>query len=159
MRIFYEKNGIRVRTSKKEDCDYLKDNLKQEDVKEIFSSHHHTPEEALKLSLEKSLFCATVENGRPIAVFGISVENLLGDKATIWMLSTRDLKKIGKRFLKNSKSFVKYMLEYYPVLENYVHWENKESIKWLRWLGADIEEAEPFGIEKELFHHFTFRRN
>lgn len=158
MKLYYNQNGIKVRTSIKSDIDAMKDRLRQTDVHEIYASHHRTPEEALTMCVEKTIFAATIENGRPAGIFGINTENILGRSATIWMLSTDDLDKIGVRFLKNSRWFVDYMLEYYPFLENYVHEKNVKSIEWLKFLGAIIEDKQPYGIDGELFHHFFFRR-
>lgn len=158
MKIFYDKNGIKVRSSIKSDIQALKNNLKPDDIREIWSSHNHTPEEALRASIERSVFSATVENGKPIAVFGIYAENLTDYKANIWLLSTEDLGKIGRRFLRNSKYFINMMLEYYPYLENYVDARNIESIQWLKFCGAEISEAKPYGVEGLPFHHFCFRR-
>jgi hypothetical protein len=156
--IYYDKDNIRVRDSVIGDVDAMKNRLRESDVKEIWASHHHTPEEGLKLCVENSIMCFTIENGRPIGIFGISPTNLLGDQASIFLLSTDDLKKIEKRFLRNCRKFIDYMLSHYPYLDNYVHAENKKSIEWLKFLGATVEEAVPYGISKEMFHHFYFVR-
>jgi len=155
---YYNKNGIRVRNTKKEDIEYLKDKLRVEDTREIWNSHHHLPEDALRLSLEKSLFALTIENGCPIAVFGVTVENVLDSKGVIWMLGSRDLEKIKIRFLKNCKKFIRMFLDAYPYLENYVDCDNKHTIEWLKFCGAVIEPPIVYGVEGKKFCHFYFKR-
>lgn len=159
MKIYYDQNGIRVRTAVKADVDAMKGRLRDSDVHEIYASHHRKPEEALKMCVENTIFAATIENGRPIGIFGINTDNILGDRATIWMLGTDDLDKISTRFLRNNPKFIEMMLEYYPYLENYVHEKNTKSISWLKFLGATIEDKQPYGLDGEMFHHFYFKRS
>jgi len=158
MKEYYNQDGIRVRSSTKADVAYLKDHLRESDKQEIWASHNKTPEESLKIGLQKSIFCCTVENSNPIAMFGIVPENILGQEASVWMLATDDLKKIKRRFARNSKVFVHMMLEYYSYLYNFVDDRNKESIKWLKYLGAKFEEPRPYGKEGKPFRFFSFRR-
>jgi len=44
------------------------------------------------------------------------------------------------------------------LLVNYVDCRNKKSIRWLRYLGAEMSEPEVYGIEKKLFRMFKFVR-
>ena len=124
----------------------------------MYKSDHITPEEALKQGLEKSIFCCTVLNGNPIFMFGIVPETVLGYKASVWMLGSDDLNNIKRRFLRNSKHFINMMLDFYPYLYNYVDNENKDSIAWLRYMGARIKEPEPYGKEQQPFRYFYFNR-
>jgi len=156
--IYYDQNGIVVRTAIKSDVDYLKTRLRKSDIDEVWASDHFDPETALRISLEKSLWSATVQNGHPIAMFGINPEIILGDKAVVWFLATDDLKLIERRFLRNSKKFIKLMLGYYGVLYNYVKADHHEAIAWLTFLGAKIDEPKPYGKEQKLFRFFKFER-
>lgn len=156
--IYYDHNSIIVRNSKKSDVEYLKTRLRESDVREVWASNNHSPEEALQLSLDKSIFCLTVHNGHPLAIFGITTENILGKKATIFMLSSPELDMIRIRFARNSRFFINMLLEFYPFLENYVHKDNPQSIRWLKMCGASVNNPAPYGIEKENFHYFSFRK-
>lgn len=149
---------IRVRRSNMSDVEYMKTRLRKDDVKEIWASHHSTPEDALKRCITDSILSFTVQNGKPIAIFGICAEQVLGRRATIFMLATDDLNKITITFLRRNRKFILYLLSFYDVLENFVHADNKKSILWLKYLGATIEEAKPYGAEGELFHYFYFKR-
>lgn len=47
----------------------------------------------------------------------------------------------------------------FALLTNYVDARNAVSIRWLRWLGFEIEPAAPFGIHGLPFHRFSMRVN
>lgn len=155
---FYNQNGIIVRRSIKADVEYLKNHLKQNDIDEICASNNLAPEEALKEGLKNSIFCCTVLDDNPIMMFGVVPETLLGKKGIVWMLSSSELIKIQRRFLRHSRHFIDMMLEFYPYLCNYVDERNKESIAWLKFCGAVIKEPIPYGVEGKLFHYFYFKK-
>ena len=156
MNEYYNRDGIVVRHSTKKDVEYLKDHLRKSDIEEIWASNHVTPAEALEKGLDKSVFCCTVLNGNPIAMFGIVPETVLGHKATVWFLASDDLKSIKRRFLRHSRRFIDMMLEFYPFIQNYVDDRNTDSIEWLKFCGARIKSPEAYGIDKKLFRYFYF---
>lgn len=158
MENLYDKDGIVVRRSTKKDVEYLKTHLRQSDVDEIWASNHITPEGALEKGLDNSIFCCTVLNGQPIAMFGIVPHSILGYEASVWMLASDDLKKIKKRFLRHSKYFINMMLDFYPSLFNFVDDRNKDSINWLKYCGARIYDPKPYGVENKPFRYFVFKR-
>jgi len=158
--VYYKKGDAIVRDSEEKDIEALKVNMRKEDIAEVWASHHHTPEEALKLSYKNSVPCLTIEkNGVPIVMFGVVPETLLSDRANIWLLATEGICKVRKSFIKHCRGFIKSMLLQYSILENHIDARNKISIRWLKWCGATIEEAKPMGEEKLPFHYFYFRRN
>lgn len=158
--ILYDSDGIEVRKTDYEDILYLHTRLRKSDVQEIYASHHHDPYSALCLSYYRSLLCFTVVySGNPVAMFGVVPENYLGHKAVIWLLGTDDLTKHRIRFARHSKKFVGMFLDMYPFIFNFVHDKNKESIDWLKRIGAKIGEPMPYGEEKENFRFFCFERN
>ena len=155
----YNQDGIRVSYSVQKDVDYLKTRLRKDDIVEIWASNHLTPREALQKSLNESFISLTIHNGSPIAMFGVNGHSILGEKACIWMLGSDDLEKIKIRFLKNNHNFINYFLGYYPYLYNHVDDRNKKSIKWLKFLGAKIDEPKPYGKDGKDFRYFMFKRN
>lgn len=157
--IYYEKGSVVVRRSKSSDVNRLAPRLRKSDVEEIWASNHIKPYEALREGLDSSLFCLSVEDrGEVVCMFGINPLSVVGDKAVVWMLASDGLDKIKIKFLKHSKEFVNMMLSFYPYLFNYVDARNAKSIEWLKFCGAKIEEAKPFGVENSLFHYFSFER-
>ena len=154
--LYYDQSGIQVRRSNRNDVDYLKFHLRESDRHEIYASHHMAPADALNMGLNKSILSLTILNGKPLAMVGITTDNLIGNKAVIWMLTSQDLDKIPRRFVRNSKYFLKIFLEFYNYLENYVSIKNESSIRWIKWLGGTVDKPKPYGIEKQLFNHFYF---
>lgn len=159
MRVLYSKDGVIVRKSVIEDVHKLKNNLRKTDVAEIWASHNHTPEEALKLSFEQSVLCLTIENkDEVVAMFGIVPESLLGSRASIWLLGSDGIEDIQIKFLRNNGKFINFMLSFYPHLSNFVDSRNRVSINWLKKIGAKIHSAVNFGAEQLPFHYFEFER-
>jgi len=153
--LLYDLSGIRVRPIRKTD----RFELKLSDQDEVFYSHGYYAREALEIALENTLAGFTVLiNDRPEICFGINAENLLGNEAIIWMLSSERIKRINYRFAKYSRTYVDYFLTYYSRLYNYVHVNNIISINWLRFLGAKFDKPEPYGVHQKPFMKFWFER-
>lgn len=157
--IYYEKDDVVVRNSTLEDVERLHEKLRDSDVQEVKASHGYTPKQALELSIDKSIFSCTIEkSGCVVGCFGVYSDNILGDSGSIWFLSSDELDKMKIRFVMNSYYFVDMCLGFYRTLTNYVDARNTKSIEWLKFLGAVIEPAMPFGVEQLSFHRFTFVR-
>ena len=157
--VYYDQDGVVVRNSKQDDVFDLFWRMRKSDIHEIWASHHATPKDALKRGFKNSFLCLSILiNNKVIAMFGISTEYLMGERATIWLLAAPELEQIKLRFLKHSRKFVDMFLEYYPILENYVHANNRASIKWLKFLRAEIDDPKHYGVENELFHYFKLKR-
>ena len=159
-RYYYKSKKVRVRDTRLSDAFELAVKLRKEDVEEIWASHHRTPEEALVEGVSSSSLCFTIErNEKPIAIFGVVPETILGSSAIIWLLGSEDINKVSKAFIRNSRQFVTIFLDHYTYLHNWVHVNNKKSIQWLKYIGAKFDEAKPYGLEGEEFHYFNFRRS
>ena len=157
--IYYRSKLAMVRDSKVNDVFDLAPNMRESDKKEIWKSHHKNAEEALLDGYMESTICLTVEyKERPIAMFGIVPHTLLSSKASVWLLASPDLMKIKGAFLKNSRKFIKYFLSYYRLLENFVDMQNMDSRRWLKWCGAEFGQISAYGVEKQPFQYFRFRR-
>ena len=75
-----------------------------------------------------------VKTGLPEFVFGVAATDtpIAGSP---WMLATKDFK-ITKDWLKMCRNTIFPQMDAtFPILQNFVHKENKDSIAWLRWLG------------------------
>ena len=152
----YNKDNITVTDSEYKDVLNMQDNLTADDVVEI-EAMGMTSLECLTASYNDSIYKYTCKvKGVPVCMFGLNPDSLLGDKAKIWMLATDELKTIQRRFARHSKEVVREYLEDYPLLYNYIDVRNTESIKWLKWLGAKMLHAVPYGINGESFFYFEF---
>lgn len=156
-KVYYDRNGIIVRPTLADDILYLKDNLRPSDVQEIWASHHFQPHNALYAGFRDSVLCLSIINrGLPIGIFGLNSEHLFSNSAIIWFLSTPHLYRIKIRFLRHCDYFIDLMLGMYPYLYNWVDARNVESIEWLKFCGATIEDPQPFGQDMLPFHYFYF---
>jgi hypothetical protein len=156
---YYKSRLAIVRESLINDVFELADNLRPDDIAEIFKSHHVTPGTALFEGFSNSVICFTVErNERAIAMFGVIPMTILGNTGIVWLLASPELEKIQRTFLRHSRHFIGIMLGYYPILINWVDVENRQSVKWLRWCKATMGPVMPYGIEQQPFQYFEFKR-
>lgn len=133
------------------------ENMRQDDIEEVWASHRSLPFDALMTSWKLSNLSSIVEiNGELCAMFGVRKMDVLSGRGVPWMLSTNHLvvPANAREFLKGTKSIVAEMLDACPLLQNYVYTKNRLSIRWLKWIGFTIEAAEPAGKGGELFHRF-----
>lgn len=157
--IYYQCDGIVVRRTLISDVDKLKNRLRPSDIQEVLASHNYTSEAALMLSIQESTISLTIEyDNEAVAMFGINPDSALGNKATIWFLGSSAIDKKKIRFLRHGQAFIDLFLSLYPYLYNYIDARNKKSIAWLKFLGAKIQEAKPYGFEQLPFHYFSFER-
>ena len=147
-----------MRASVRDDIKYISDNLRENDIKEIWASDNILPLDALAEGFNESIACWTISNGNPIAMFGIVPETVLGNKACVWLLATDGISDIRRRFARRSREFIKTLHEWYPYLYNYVDDRNKDSIAWLKFCGAKINEPEEYGVERMPFRYFYFEK-
>lgn len=135
----YDDGELKVRPSVREDIDALKDELRDQDRIEMQLMGVESIENALLFGFETpESECFTVEyQGKVTAMFGaVPVET--DNTATIWMLSTKDVRNFPKRFLKLAKVYVKGLTEKYESLWNFIHPSNKLSLKLVEILGAEF---------------------
>lgn len=153
------------------DFDFLNDvydvlylNLRESDVKEIKDSTGKNPSESLAdiMGYTDILKVFEDEFGRILGVYGIADVQDLGLKAgNIFLLATDELvEKYPIEFLRISKREVEGFIEEYEYLFNYVSSENKDSIKWLDWLGFDVYKDKDVLLEnpKVPFYFFKLER-
>lgn len=147
-----------IRTAVESDIARIAEDLRESDVKEVYSSHRHTPLEAVTFSFTASQLALTyVFKGRPVAMFGLVPTGAV--EASIWLLATNGLHDTWRTFLKLSREFIGWFLELYPFLYNYVDADNNTTIHWLEWCGAKFGEAEPYGQIGNYFRRFVIERS
>ncbi len=129
--------------------------MRKSDVIEVMASHGHTPLEALMYSFTESEYVTmAISDGVPFVMFGVSVSNFITGLGHPWLLSSNELFNHKEYFLKGGHGVIADMVAACPRLVNYVHHENKTSIKWLKSLGFTIEKPEPYGVKGDPFHKF-----
>lgn len=116
-------------------------NMRKSDQQEVWYASLETPLEAVANSMAMSQgFCYTViDDGQPIAVFGVASDDKAPELGFPWLLGTPAIKG-SKYFIAISREWCDKMLAYKPTLINYVWSKNRDSIRWLRWCGFTVNE-------------------
>lgn len=136
--------------------------IRQADIDEFAAGYSKTPELAMIQGIGVSTHSwAGVCDGRVIAVAGLFPLSIMGDTARPWMVGSRDLEKpwVTRQFLQTSKHALRFMISLYPHLENYVDARNTVAIRWLKWLGFQFHDPQPYGPMGLPFHRFEMRRD
>ncbi len=135
---------------------HIADNMRAADALEVWEMSRQTPLQSIEEGLKLSKFSSVaVINGTPCAVFGLVVVDILTGTGVPWLLGTDYAVKHRKVFLENCKQGLDQMLQTCPNLFNYVHSDNKISVRWLKYMGFKIEKALPIGTDGALFHRFS----
>lgn len=130
-------------------------NMRRSDKVEVMASHGHTPLEALIYSFNQSDYLAmAISEGVPISMLGVSTSNIITGLGHPWLLSSNELFNHKEYLFEIGPVVIADMVAVCPRLVNYVHHENKTSIKWLKSLGFIIEDPEPYGVKGDPFHKF-----
>lgn len=136
----YNDGEVIIRPTIKEDIAELKDNLRVQDLKEMELMGVESIENALLFGFESpESECFTVEyKGKIAAMFGVVPSDGDDETATLWMLSSAEVRKFPKRFLKLAKEYVSGLRKQYESLWNFVHPSNTLSLKLLELLKAEF---------------------
>lgn len=130
---------------------------RREDVDELFAASLMTPAQVAELGADRGEAWVGVAEGEPVCVFGVARPSLLSTDGWPWMVGTDRLSFRGRAFLEGSREVVQEMHRRFPVLRNFVDQRNSRAIRWLKWLGFTIMEAEPHGPLGLPFHPFEMR--
>jgi len=122
------------------------------DREEIRASDGKSPLEALVIPF-------TYKEGRNYTIIGAVNEGVIGmfgvaptkdpEYGIAWLLSSEDLFKHTKQFIKECPYWVSQMSEGYTYIYNWVDRRNWKSLKWLQFLGFEAkEEMKQYGVGK-----------
>lgn len=98
------------------------------------------PKDALRYSLRTSLEALTAidEDGKILAMLGVSTAGLMSGRGVPWLLGTDELFKHGRALLELGPRVIGAWLGVFEVLENEVSLENDRAIRLLRRWGAKV---------------------
>jgi len=145
----------RYRPYKDEDVITLASTMCEADVLEIKLSDGLSPLDALRRACRESAEVNTIvgSDGKLLGMFGLSyIDDLVGSP---WMLSTGKLSNYYIKFLRQSRQWVEDANNRRSVLVNYVHVENDNAIKWLRFLGFSFIRKVDYGVSNAPFYEFV----
>ena len=125
------------------------------DREEIRASNGSSPLEALVIPF-------TYKKSRSYTIIGTAKEGVIGmfgvaptkdpEYGIAWLLSSEDLFKHTKQFIKECPYWVSQMSEGYTYIYNWVDRRNWKSLKWLQFLGFEAkEEIKQYGVGKSPF--------
>lgn len=126
--------------------------MRTADREEIKASHGKTPLESLVIPFtfkksETYTIIGTTNEGI-VGMFGVTPTKDL-EYGTAWLLSSEDLFKHTKQFIKECPYWVSKMSKGYTYIYNWVDRRNWKSLKWLQFLGFEPkEEVKQFGVGK-----------
>lgn len=78
--------------------------------------------------------------GKMACCWGLVTPSLLSFETYLWMYHTEVLEDHKFLVARNSQLIIEQILEEYPVIYGHVRADAENSKRWLRWLGAKIEE-------------------
>lgn len=137
----------------------IANDMRQADIDEVWASHRHTPMEALLLGWNMSHVSTVVTvDDEPCVMMGLVIRDILSGSGVPWLLGTGAALKHKREFIKQVPAVISRMLDICPYLFNYVHVDNKVSVKWLKRIGFILDDPLPYGRNNELFHKFHFER-
>ena len=89
----------------------------------------------VSVTLAGRLSWCALHDGQPMAVGGLTKQGV------IWMISTPELHRQKRFFLRASRQVMAAVREAVPVVRAYVETSYTRSLRWLQWLGyAQIEQ-------------------
>ena len=135
-----------------DDIEYIYPFMRQVDKIEC-GCMGYSPKEALEVALgsDDVTFTAFDPYGVPFCMFGAG--SLQPNKGYIWMLGTDSVEENKFDFIKASRFVVKTLTEPYGKVTNFVHKNNRSSIEWLKWCGAEMGREIVFSDHP--FYEFT----
>ena len=126
---------VELRDARVEDIPIIAADARMGDITEM-AALGTTVSAAMVDGLERSDWALTgMIDDVPVCMFGVAPRSIILGEGVPWMLSANGLERAQVKFLKACRPAVKAMTNSYPRLMNFVHADNRVTIKWLRWLG------------------------
>lgn len=138
--------AVEIGRYRPEDGDYIASHIRASDRKEIYYLAALTPLQAIKTTAAVSEIAWTAKlDGRPILAFGVCRKTALSDIGMPWALGTDEADRQVSAYARHSRTFFDGVSRAFPVMENYALAENKRTLRWLKWMGFDMEDPAPYG--------------
>ncbi len=133
--------------------------MREEDVAEVQAAAGFSPLEGLLESLAVSSISRTLLfDGKVAAIFGVAPMDALEGVGSVWMLTGEGISRNPFLFLRICRAQIQGLLEQWPVLVYAIDARYERAIRWAKWVGCEMSEATPYGIENRVFVPFVLRR-
>lgn len=134
-----------VRPATPEDAVALAARLRHSDEIEVWLTSASSAQKALLRSLAASDEAWTgLLDGVPVCMFGVGRISVLGG-SSVWLLGSPEIETIPRAFLVQSRDWARRLVDRHGVLRNYVWPGNRQTMAWLRRLGARFGKPMPYG--------------
>ena len=67
-----------------------------------------------------------------------------------WLVTAPEIERVKLRFIRQSRGYVREMLERYPILSAYVYRGNRPLIGWMRWMEFELSDVNEMFARGEL---------
>lgn len=129
--------------------------MRRADVDEIWAAARLDPRRALSWSFLASREPMTgAADECPVCMFGISTATPFDRVGHPWLLSTDEIEDHAYALLIGSRRYLAIERENYARLENYIDVRNDKALKWVKWLGFELDPPAPYGIDGFPFQRF-----
>jgi hypothetical protein len=137
---------VEIRPAMPGDCWLILSALREQEVAEL-AALGHTSEECIRLGLTCGNAMTVFIAGKPAGVFGLAD---YGEVQVPWAVFTGVIDQHPVAFLRACKRWRESVC---GTLVQCVDARNTQAVRWFKWLGFDVSDAEPFGVNGEPFHH------
>ena len=113
-----------------------------------------TPEVSLlrSFSLPNTKVLSGIADKEIIFMCGVCDSTDDPDIGVIWMLASPSIHNHSRDILRLSKPTIDDLSKPYKAVYNYVHKDNKISIRWLEWCGFTVDKTNAYEIGGEDFY-------
>jgi hypothetical protein len=126
-----------------DDAELILPRLRLRDYAEIAACGD--PLEVIDRGLANSLSAWAVEIDAELAVlWGLRTANILDDRVYLWMIATPAVERHPVVLGRYSRAVVARLLQHYSLLYGEVQSDYATSLRWLRWLGARVDDAKSY---------------
>lgn len=81
-------------------------------------------------------------DGELACIWGLIPPTLLSQQAYLWLYTTKIVEKHQFLFVRHSQRRMEEMLDEYPLIVGNCDANEKRSVRWLKWLGAEFVAKE-----------------
>lgn len=101
------------------------------------------PASIMLVGLDNSLFALTgLIDGQVVAIGGARVLSALDDRAYLWMIGSKQIDAHPLVFLRHSRMVARTLSMHFRQLYGDIECDYEKSVRWLKWLGAEIRQRD-----------------
>ena len=127
---------------------FVLDNLREQDRAELAGLGIAATRYAEKLLSNSEAKYAVLVRDRPVAIFGFVRASILADVPTAWLLGTPGVLRAWVAFARRSRQVLYDVAKTggYRKIAAFVDSTNEVSLRWLTWLGFDVDRNTPVKV-------------